>query len=147
MWNSLVFVRRLQGRLLRRALLIAAALTLGCDSPSSPSIASAAGSYSLVAVNGAKLPVTVTASGATLTIESGSIALSPDGAVVSRHTTRASGAAQGTTTTSTGTWAIAGAAIGLDMQGNDLAGSLSATFASGVLTVTVAQGRTERFTK
>jgi hypothetical protein len=123
------------------------ALLLACNSPSAPSAASAAGSYTLATVNGAKLPVTVTIAGATTTIESGSIALSADGAVVSHHTTRPSGATQSGTTSSTGTWAIVGSAIRLDMQGADLAGSLSATFASGALTVTVAQGRVERFTK
>lgn len=133
--------------LLRWVATVAAASVLGCNSPSAPSLSSAAGSYTLAAVNGAKLPVTVTVAGATTTIESGSIDLSPDGAVVSHHTTRASGATQSGTTSSTGTWAIVGSAIRLDMQGADLAGSLSATFASGALTVTVAQGRTERFTK
>jgi len=131
---------------MRWAAIVAAAAALACNSPSAPSTA-VAGGYALATVNGAKLPVTVTVAGATTTIESGSIDLSPDGAVVSHHTTRPSGATQSGTTSSTGTWAMVGSAIRLDMQGADLAGSLSATFASGALTVTVAQGRTERFAK
>lgn len=138
---------RLWRRLTRSASLMAAAFAVGCNSPSDVSISSAAGDYTLSTVNGAKLPVTVTVAGVTTTIESGSIALSPDGAVVSHHTTRQSGSTQSATTTSTGTWTDVGLAVRLDMQGADLAGSLSASYAAGVLTVTVAQGRTEKFTR
>lgn len=131
------------------ALAAVVTAALACASPPSQPIASPAGSYTLSTVNGAKLPATVTAAGATVVIYGGSIGLSVDGAVVSHHTQgpAPAGSTSGTDVSSTGNWAANGSAVQLTMHGTDLAGVLQATYAPTVLTVTVAQGRVEKFTK
>jgi len=129
------------------ALAVLLLATTACQGPSTDVSASAAGSYALTTVNGATLPATVTVNATHTTIYSGSIQLSPDGGVVSHHTQGPAGTSTSTTTTSSGTWTVVGSAIRLTMSGEDLSGQLSAIPSSGALTVTVAQGRTERFTK